>query len=344
MARRTSNKIEPAVMTFVLKTDSVTPGNEASFTADLSQIASTVNRRFYRQGLNWAVAGFKIFTTGDDLVINIKKLPNTWVMSNAWEKSMRAWLKMNNQALSETESVRPRFMDFKIYADEFHHSQGFSSNLVPLDGSLPLTIPYQFGEWESSKVFVPEPYNVTPATGTDTMETLEMVAVGASYPGASATTGFNAVSLIEGYANSRALPARADPNTPGDISDVAGPTPENWLSAMFNEGITQDADIIDELTTENIIAPYPFENDGTNVDTMYPGGANQAPGLEIHDIARVTTTTLSDTTRLKGGNFPCGLVRFDLGNAGTATSGMTIMIDLVPGDHRGYLCEPMTEM
>jgi len=343
MARRTSNKIEPAVMTFVLSTSTVTPGNTSEFTADLSQIASLVNRRFYRQGLNWAVAGFKIITSGDDLVINVKKLPNTWVMSNAWEKSMRAWLKMNNEALAETESVRPRFMDFKIFADGTHHNAGFSANLRPLDGALPIANQYQLGEWESSKVFVPEPYNTTPATGTDTMNTLEMVAVGASYPGAGAS-GLDAVSLIEGYANSRALPAIADPNTPDDVSDVAGSTPENWLSAIFNDGITQDADIIDELTTENIIAPYPFENDGTNVDTMYPGGANQAPSLQVHDAARVTSTTLSNTTRIKGGNFPCGLVRFDLANVGANASNMTILIDLVPGSHRGYLCEPMTEM
>ena len=338
MARRTSNKIEPAVMTLVLKTDSVTPGNEASFTADLSQIASVVNRRFYRQGLNWAVAGFKIITGGDDLVINVKKLPNTWVMSNAWEKGMRTWLKMNREAMSETESVRPRFMDFKIYADAIHHAAGFSSNLIPLDGSLPLTVPYQFGEWEPSKIVYPDNTTTTGLT-----REAELIGTGANFPGVGAS-GENAVSLIEGYAASRGLPNIVDPNTPDDAADAAGSFPQNWLAAIFNEGTDQTEEVLEDLITENNLAPYPFENDGTNLDTMYPGGANQAPGLEIHDIARVTSTTLSNTTRFKGGNFPCGLIRFDLGNVGTSTSGMTILIDLVPGNHRGYLCEPMTEM
>ena len=337
MARRSQNKIEPAVMTFVMNTASVTPGNTESFTADLSQIASVVNRRFYRQGLNWAVAGFKIITSGDDLVINVKKLPNTWVMSNAWEKSMRTWMRMNKEALAETGSVRPRFLDFKIYADAIHHAAGFSSNLIPLDGSLPLANQYQFGEWEPSKFIIPN------SAVAGQVFSREAIATGSNYPGTGAS-GLNAISLIEGYAASRALPNVLDPNTPDDAADADGAIPQNWMTALHNDGTSQDEEVIDDMISENNLAPYPFENDGTNLDTMYPGGANQAPGLEIHDIARVTGTTLSNTTRIKGGNFPCGLVRFDLANPGTATSNMSILIDLVPGNHRGYLCEPMTEM
>ena len=338
MARRTSNKIEPAVMTFVLSTSVVTPGNTEEFTADLSQIASTVNRRFYRQGLNWAVAGFKIITSGDDLVINVKKLPNTWVMGNAWEKSMRSWMRMNNEALAEAESIRPRFLDFKIYADQKHHDAGFVGNLVPLDGQLPIASQYQLGEWEASKVVIPL------TDGSDNAFSRELIAVGPSYPGNSTATGLNAVSIIDGYASSRGLPNVLDPNAPDDASSVNGSTPQNWMAAIFNQGTDQDDLVLDDMITENNLAPYPFENDGTNLDTMYPGGANQAPSLQVHDAARVTSTTLSNTTRIKGGNFPCGLVRFDLANVGDNASNMTILIDLVPGNHRGYLCEPMTEM
>ena len=44
--------------------------------------------------------------------------------------------------------------------------------------------------------------------------------------------------------------------------------------------------------TDNNIAPYPFENDGANVDTMYPGGANQLPGLMLHDLVSYSATLL----------------------------------------------------
>jgi len=335
MARRTSNKLEPAVMTIALNTPLTASGATDEFTADLSQIASLVNRRFYRQGLNWAVAGFKIITSSSDAVITVKKLPNTWVMANAWEKGMRAWLKMNREALAETESVRPRFMDYKIHADETHFDAGFGGNLLPLDGQLPVSAAYTTGEWEPSKMVIP----FGPASPGNTNEVV-IKAVGANYNGGSD----GIVGLIAGYANSRALPQKLDPNAPTDADDASGSTPENWLAATFNDGTDQTSEVIEDNLLENNQAPYPFEGDGSHIDTMYPGGEAQAPSLQIHDSSRVTGTTLSKTVRVKGGNFPCGLVRFDFTNLGEGSANISIQIDLVPGSHRGYLCESMTEM
>ncbi len=325
--QRTS-KIEPAVQTLTFNYDVAAFPNAY---IDLSQVASLVNRRFYRQGINWAVAGFKILTTGTGQ-IQVSKLPNTWVMGNSWEKSMRTWTKMNNEALAETESVRPRFLDFKIYADTTHHQLGYAANLLPVSIGLG---PYQAGEWEASKVYPPNGPNFPGNTSE-----FEMVAVGANYPGVSPVTGLNAVSLIEGYAASRGLPNVFDPNAPADALDADGSTPENWMAAIFNTGTDQDSEVLEDMITENNIAPYPFENDGVNPDTMYPGGANQGPGMQIHDVELVTATTIGGTTRLKGGNFPCGLVRID----STIDGQITLQVNLIPGSHRGYLCEPMTEM
>ncbi len=343
MARRKStrgSKIQPSVLTmpFVI---TLPPGlSNQSITCDLSQCASLMNRRFYRQGINWAVAGFKILSpSGVTAEFTTSKLPNSWVMSNSWEKSFRTWTKMNNEALAETQSVRPKFLDFKIYADATHHDAGYVSNMLPAG--------YVAGEWESSKVTVPTTQTVFTPGLVETKD-FELIAVGPSYPGNSTVTGLNAVSLIEGYAASRGLPNIQDPNTPQDSTDTNTVTPENWLTAIFNEGTDQSHEIIENMTRENDIAPYPFENDGVNTDTMYPNGANQAPALQIHDIEFVTGTTIGGTTRLKGGNFPCGLIRFDVLNAVNPDEQneqyLTLLIDLVPGNHRGYLCEPMTEM
>lgn len=345
MAKRSCSKkgrnMEPAVMTMSFNFQVPTQGVTNNY-LDLSQVASLVNRRFYRQGINWAVSGFKFLTSGSSVgSIQIQKLPNTWVMSNSWEKSFRSWQRMNNEALAESESVRPKFLDFKIYADEDHHSAGFIGNLLPLSGTSTQAIP---GEWSSSKISVPL---VSPAGAFSPGETVEreLIATGASYPGASATTGFDAVSLIEGYAASRGLPNIADPNTPDDAGDTGGGTPENWMQAIFNEGTDQSADVIEDMITENTIAPYPFEGDGVNLDTMYPGGANQLDGLQLHDVEFITATTIGGTSRLKGGNFPCGLVKVITANLDdTNVLSVTMQVDLVPGSHRGYLCEPMSEM
>ena len=329
MARKRTmkkRKLEPAVQTILF----VVPDGES--TVDLSQCASLVNRRFYRQGINWVVAGFRFFKPGATPVagtgISVSRLPNTWVMGNAWEKSFRHWQDLNKRAIEAGESLPGRFTDFKVYMDSTHHTAGKGANLLPVDtAGNAATV----GEWEYSKVVIP--------IGTSNAD-FELIATGASFPGPSAATSLDAVSMIEGYANSRALPSITDPNVPADANLVTGGTPQNWLGAIDNEGTTQIADVIDDLTTENNLAPYPFENDGTNADTQYPGGANQLPGLQFVDGAYFNATDNSNKLFIKGDNFPCGLVRIS-SNAG---AGVTMAIDLVPGTHRGYLCEPMTEM
>jgi len=337
MARRKStrgSKIQPAVQTLSF----VTPGSgAASVYIDLSQAASLANRRFYRQGINWAVAGIKVISLQPGSV-NVYKLPNTWVLSNAWEKGMRAWNKMNNAALAESPSIRPKFLDFKVYMDSEHHLAGFGGNLLPLS---PFGGVATAGEWESSKIVVPL------TDGTDNAFSRELIAVGPNYPGNGAS-GLNAVSLIEGYAASRGLPNVLDPNVPADAADANGGAPQNWITAMFNEGTDQDDLVLDDMISENNLAPYPFENDGTAVDTMYPGGANQMSGVQWHDSVQIFSSSGVaaagvGTQRVKGGNFPCGLIRLDWAPDETSAN-LIIQVDLVPGTHRGYLCEPMTEM
>ena len=332
-----SNKIEPAQLTMYFAPGSANANASRSDYIDLSQVASIINRRFYRQGINWAVGGFKILSTDQSNgLVTIQKLPNTWTMANAWEKSMRTWNRMNREALSETESVRPKFLDFKVYADAAHHAAGFGANLLPLAGSSTSTT--AAGEWSPSKIYVPTAQNINAAQTTD----FELIATGASFTAAGAS-GLSAVSLIEGYAASRGLPNVLDPNAPGDADDTAGLTPENWMAALFNDGNTQTQEVLDDMITENNIAPYPFENDGTSVDTMYPGGGNQMAGMLFHDITFISPTTVGGHTYVKGGNFPCGLIKITQTRT-EAPLAIQILIDLVPGMHRGYECEPMTEM
>jgi len=129
-----------------------------------------------------------------------------------------------------------------------------------------------------------------------------------------------------------------------DATDVAGVTPENWLSSMFDEG-TQQTDIVITNELQYDQPPYPFEGDGTAVDIYYSGGQNQLFGLEWHDIVTLFEANATNgvgTQRVKGGNFPCGLMAIDWTPASPVN--VVMQIDLVPGNHRGYLCEPMTEM
>ena len=137
MAKRYSSrkgrKIEPAMQTLYIPTAAISSAAPVTQYLDLSQVASLVNRRFYRQGINWAIAGIKVINQpGFSGSITVSKLPNTWIMSNAWTKSFKTWQKMNNDALAESESIRPKFLDFKVYADAGHHAAGYAANLLPL--------------------------------------------------------------------------------------------------------------------------------------------------------------------------------------------------------------------
>jgi len=326
MARRSDNKIQPAVMTLNVVLPSTAPGALASETLDLSQCASLLNRRFYRQGLNWAVAGFKILSPGGAIgQLRIQSLPNTWITSNAWEKAFRAWNKQQMDAIDEAgaESSVARFRDFKIHADVTHVTAGFAGNLLPQDGGLP-PASFAAGEWEPSQVVIP---NILPdASGTN----IEPQEVLLHMVGINNNGGISR-GIVEGYADSRAFPQSPDPVGP-DINSN-----NNWLRQMFDVG-NDNSDITDNATNRNDNLPYP--------QVEYPGGETQAPSLTNHDLVSLSGTTIGGTSRGKGGNFPCGLIRFDWANSADSANsyGLVIQIDLVPGHHRGYLAEPMTEM
>ena len=356
--RKSSKKIQPAVMKLHFQflkydrgeTTTIPVGEFATRYLDISQIASLVNRRFYRQGLNWAVSNIQVRTAplqaaADPLVpkpkvdIVVQKLPNTWVMSNAWEKGMRAWMRQQKEVLEENPSARPKFLDFKIHADPNHRKFGFAGNLLPINQQFDDDLQTgnintaTTGEWAPSKVYTPS-FTGLPAA----VNGFDIMAVGPN------DFTISTVSLIEGYASSRALPAIVDPNLPSDIDDVDDNTPENWITAMFNEGTGQDSEVLVDMQQDNNQAPYPYEGDGEAIDTQYPGGANQLPGLEVHAYSSVTGTTIGGITNIAGGNFPCGLIAITMQNDSYNATSAAVELTLVPGTHRGYLAEPMTDM
>lgn len=310
--------MEPAAMTLTFATPDTVGGN---YYIDLSQAASIVNRRFYRQGINWAVASIKVFSTSTGAV-GWAKLPNTWVMSNAWRKAFEAWRSQQNKALEEggAESMKAAFNDFKVYMDTDHVSASFAANLLPIDFSGTTATP---GTWEPSKIVLP---NVNPdGTGSNVEPAQRFLhVVGTNVNGALSR------GIIEGYADSRSVPQSPDPVGP-DIGDS-----DNWLARMFDVGSDME-EVLDNATLRNDTLPYNQDN--------YPGGQTQLAGLEYHDVAQLVSYSGANnvgTQTIKGGNFPCGLMKFTW--TPEASGNLVVQVNLVPGHHRGYLCEPMTEM
>ena len=316
--RRSKSKIQPAVQTLTFTGLTVPGSGIDSFYVDLSQCASIANRRFYRQGINWAVAGFKVLSaSGSQAILQVAKIPNTWVASAAWQKSMSAWMKQQNQALAEggSQSMKARFNEFKIFMDPAHVAPGY------LQSSGPFA--HNAGTWEPSKIVLP---NVNPdGTGSNVEPAQRFLhMVGQNINGASSR------GIIEGYADSRAYPQSPDPVGP-DMGDV-----DNWMARMFDTGNDME-EVLDNATLRNDTLPYDQDD--------YPGGENNAAVVQLHDQEYITATTIGGTTRLKGGNFPCGLIKFNAINLNaTEELELTVQIDLIPGGHRGYMCEAMGDM
>lgn len=308
--------MEPAPLTWTFTGFTVPTSGTQNWYFDLSQIASIVNRRFYRQGLNWAVAGFKVISaSGSNGSIVVSKVPNTWVASGAWEKSMRAWLTQQDEALERLDDPAPaRFRDFKILLDEAHVAQyvAAGSDLNATNQLPPGALP---GEWEASQIVIPNDGGV----GITNEYNLHMV-------GSNVATS---KAMISGYANSRNTPHSPDPVSPGPLDN-------NFFNRMFDVGDNSD-EIVENATDKNDNLPYDRDD--------YPGETANQGAAEVHDLEYITPTTIGGTTRLKGGNFPCGLVKMTgINFSESDTLDFTLHIDLVPGHHRGYLCEPMTEM
>ncbi len=331
---RKTRKLEPANLTMSFKTPDIDSGGGVGlFMIDLSQAASILNRRFYRQGLSWMVAGIKILTQDVTGSVIVQKLPDSWVMNNAWTKSYHIWKKMIDDVVDdiEMESIKGRFLDFKIYADSQHHSDGYDANLRPstLSTDFSTVLTAGAGEWTPSTIAIP-------ASDSSSVTDFELIAVGGNDPGPG-SSGLNAKSIVQGYADSRALPYEQDPNVPVDAS-------LNWQAALFNEGTLQSNAVINDLEGNGDQAPYPYEGDGTNLDTMYVGGETNMPALQIHDYEFITGTTIGGTTRLKGGQFQCGLMKFIVENTSDVSGNILIQLDLVPGPHRGYMAVPMQDV
>jgi hypothetical protein len=254
-------------------------------------------------------------------------------MSNAWHKIFAHWRKQQQEALDDSgsESIRAKFNDFKIYMDTTHVDAGtegtFDANLLPvksgggsfLEGTVPPTV--LVAEWEPSQVVLPNQANPTGSeVGTQPAEfVLHMVGTGS---GNSKSRG-----MIEGYANSRALPISPDPQLVDNTNNQY-----NWLRNMFDVG-NEDEEVLENVSERNNDVPYPHEE--------YPGGGLMASVLQLHSHTDINAgaTAVDNSFFMPGTQVPCGLLKFTNGTDQV----MEVFVDLVPGHHRGYLCEPMQE-
>lgn len=337
MARNTRRsrglkKLAPAPMTMTFEM-----GSGGTSYIDISQCASILNRRFYRQGLNWAVAGMTIYANGTNKTVRVATLQKNWATFNSWKKGFALWREMNDQVLDTEPGIQGKYSDFKIFMDRSHMSNytdnGEQTDITdsaghtllpvvcsPSDGTslLPSTTNR---EWVYSQYIIPQAGGAAPSVSANiTMN-------GGSGVGSTVPS----VGLISGYGLSRARPNTEEPNAAATSADA-------WMNALFSLADTDD-DIRDNLVEDNDKCPYPVAATGS-VEERMPGGEFNLAGLELVSppMTSAAGTDYSGRVTVPGFTAPCGLIYIKNDGA------VTVQVHLVPGDHKGYMAVPMQEM
>lgn len=329
-------KVQPAALTLNFGIQGGSNQYER-FYIDMSAVISAVNRRFYRQGLQWAVANLQftnLSTLTTEPTVQVETLPQIWPMYNGWEKARQMKWNQDKLVLEQEESVKPKFYDFKIFGDTQHYVDfqgdsgegdgGFQTGVVGLHTETLVPFSYlklgsgvelvSMGDWDYSKIVIPN------SGGAGVTEEFSLVMIGAGSPGPDGTK-----PIISGYADSRSVPQSPDPATQSGLF--------GWMTDLFDEGDNLD-EVKQNLYDDQTELPYDQLN--------YPGEPGNLSGWTIDRFLQFTSTTISNTISSGPFSAPCGLIRIETDDLSDGES-LLVTMNLVPGDHRGYLAKPMQE-
>lgn len=319
MARRKHKKTETAELDLwiPIKTD---VGTESKY-LDIGQCLSLANRKFYRQGMQYAVADVELVTAGAAMC-QISRLPHSWVMANAWEKAFRLWQESQDQVLDTEPSIKSRYNDFKIFLEYEHYSDGVGDNLLPANYSITgATSAY---DWDMSHIQIPN----DGVPGNTEEWALHAI-------GPDGTTG-TSVGVITGYADSRSRPHTDDPNKVQS---------RGWMGALFDVGDNL-MEIREDIVNENDSPPYLIGEEGSSIE-YYPGGSLQHPFPQLENVLAVRSGT-SSVGRQMGQGFlaSCGLLKITtiVTDAPPVDYTNFLRITLMPGDYKGVAARPMKDV
>jgi len=295
--------------------------NSGTTYIDLASDLSKVNRRLYKQGKVYAVAGVSIgFVPGitfpaaqpTDLSVvsaGVATAGDTWVVQNAYVKAKAAWTNQQRRARKLIgQSAKPTWEDFKVYLDDAHRA-GTIGSVLAGDGAAVGTGEWDYSKlvWEADDHSIDEPY-------------LHLIGDNVS------TTDWG---LVLGYQQSRATVNATDPELPAEYST-------NMYALMAS-----DLDAVADEVAENMEGwndDPPYDRDD------YPGSDTNSDVPWLQQFAACSVG--QPIMRIPGFQAECGLVAFGLSgfdNVGDAKSlsGITVVFHIMPGHYQGVLAENM---
>ncbi len=282
---------------------------------DIAEGLSQVNRRAYRQGMEYAVGKVTFgYQANPQAILNVQlsayTAGDTWVVHNAWKKAFAHWIAQQRRARHLIgQSAKPTWEDFKVYLDDTHRA-GTIPGVVAGDDQAVGT-----GEWDYSRLI----HEADDAS----VDEWYLHLIG----GDVSTTD---KGLILGYQDSRATVQAEDPDLPAEYSTN--------MYALMGQDLDAVADeVAQNMEDQNDEPPYDQDD--------YPGSDANSDAAWLQEFAVAAPGAPMAT--LPGFVAQCGLIRFNLiahsAVDGSVVGGVTslVQVHLVPGSYKGVAALPM---
>ena len=281
---------------------------------DLASDLSKVNRRLYKQGKVYAVAGISFgyapsVAAPDVVALAVSTAGDTWTVQNSWTKAKNVW---NSQQRTARKliglSAKPTWEDFKVYLDDAHRA-GTIGSVIAGDGAAVGT-----GEWDYSRLVWEADDN--------SVDFVYLHIIG----GDVSTTDWG---LIKGYQESRATVQPEDPDLPAEY----GTNMYALLATDENAVADNVANVMEDSNDEPPYDHDDYPGSDTNSDVPWP---QQFASASIGN----------PVGRCPGFQAECGLILITL--AGHNADGQSatvppilVTIHCMPGNYQGVLAENM---
>lgn len=289
-------------------------GSEDSHYIDVAKNLSEINRRLYRQGKEYHIAGITVHTTSSTFV-KACVIPNTWVSRNAWVRGFKKWKEMQSIAFNGVRKPS-KYNDFKVYlnTDHFQAVQTSTDVPQPVDSGNNSLLG---GSWDYSRFWSPD--------GTSGADEFWVHMMGTHVGSAGSRTN---VGLIKSYAESR-------PTVQTDVPLMDSEGDDDPLINLFDSG-TQVDEIAADLDNFGDYPPYSLGANAADVGEDYVGSEDNLPKPIV--VGETATSYQSGGGISIGHIGPfsaiCGLIEIEtFSTADTDT--IELLVELMPGSYKG---------
>lgn len=273
---------------------------------DLAQQMSMINRRLYRQGMQYHIANIAVHDSQGDAYVKFCTLPNVWTTKAAWKKGFALWKKQRAMAQSGGTNVSGKWSDFKVYLSDDHRTDVDKPMFLDIENDG-----IAAGEWDYSQMLLD--------VNGESTDAFHLHMLGSNSGNLTAGSAVS-VSLLKALQDALNVP-QDDPVAP----DAAG-TGLFALMSHGGDGMEVNLDVINQMEDDNDSPPYS--------PTLVAGaGTNCNNAWEVREI-HLGSGGAAPSGMVGGFEVPLGLLCIET-KSGTDNNTIGIVIELAPGSYKG---------